>query len=57
VETCVFRLSDQVKWKAMSPDAITSVNTPGLLVMTTPVMSHLMSNTLDPVVLSNDLEK
>ena len=40
----------------MSPDGIASVTTPGL-VMTTPVMPHLMGNTLDPVALSNDLEK
>jgi hypothetical protein len=56
VETCVFRLSDQAKWKGMSPDGIASVTTPDL-VMTTPVMPHLMGNTLDPVALSNDLEK
>jgi len=40
----------------MSADAIASVNTPGL-VLTTPIMPHLMSNTLDPVALSNDIEK
>jgi len=47
---------DQSKWKAMSNDAIASVNTPGL-VLTAPIMPHLMSNTLDPVALSNDIEK
>jgi hypothetical protein len=40
----------------MSADAIASVNTPGL-VLTAPVMPHLMSNTLDPIALSNDIEK
>jgi hypothetical protein len=40
----------------MSADAIASVNTPGL-VLTTPIMPHLMSNILDPVALSNDIEK
>jgi len=40
----------------MSVDAIASVNTPGL-VLTTPIMPHLMSNILDPVALSNDIEK
>ncbi|CAF1509539.1 unnamed protein product, partial [Rotaria sordida] len=56
VDTSVFRLTDQSKWKAMSVDAIASVNTPGL-VLTAPMMPHLMSNTLDPVALSNDIEK
>ena len=40
----------------MSVDAIASVNTPGL-VLTAPVMPHLMGNTLDPIALSNDIEK
>jgi hypothetical protein len=40
----------------MSADAIASVNTPGL-VLTSPIMPHLMSNTLDPIALSNDIEK
>jgi hypothetical protein len=40
----------------MSSDAIASINTPGH-VLTTPIMPHLMGNTLDPVALSNDLEK
>ena len=40
----------------MSTDAIASINTPGL-VLTAPIMPHLMANTLDPVALSNDLEK
>jgi len=40
----------------MSTDAIASVNTPGL-VLTAPVMPHLMNNTLDPIALSNDIEK
>lgn len=40
----------------MSPDAIASVTTPGY-VITAPTMPHLMSNTLDPVALSNDIEK
>ncbi|CAF1278742.1 unnamed protein product [Adineta steineri] len=56
VDACVFRLTDQSKWKAMSVDAIASINTPGL-VLTAPVTPHLMSNTLDPVALSNDIEK
>jgi centrosomal protein CEP76 len=56
VDTCVFRLADQSKWKAMSADAIASVNTPGL-ILTAPMMPHLVSNTLDPVALSNDIEK
>jgi len=56
VDTCVFRLNDQSKWKSMSHDAIASINTPGL-ILTTPIMPHLMNNTLDPIALSNDLEK
>ena len=40
----------------MSHDSIASVNTPGL-VLTAPVMPYLISNTLDPVALSNDIEK
>jgi hypothetical protein len=40
----------------MSADALASVNTPGL-ILTGPIMPHLMSNTLDPIALSNDLEK
>ena len=40
----------------MSSDAIASMNTPGH-VLTTPIMPHLMGNTLDPVALSNDIEK
>lgn len=40
----------------MSPDAIASINTPGH-VLTIPIMPHLMGNTLDPVALSNDIEK
>lgn len=56
VDTCVFRLTDQSKWKAMSVDAIASVNTPGL-VLNAPIMPELMANTLDPVALSNDLER
>ena len=37
-------------------DAIASVTTPGL-VLTAPMMPHLIANTLDPTALSNDLEK
>lgn len=40
----------------MSPDAIAAVNTPGY-VITAPVMPHLLNNSLDPVALSNDIEK
>lgn len=40
----------------MSADAIASVNTPGL-VLKAPIMPHLVNNTLDPIALSNDLEK
>ena len=40
----------------MSTDSIASVNTPGL-VLTSPIMPHLMGNTLDPIALSNDIEK
>ena len=56
MDACAFRLTDQSKWKAMSPDAIASINTPGH-VLTTPIMPHLMGNTLDSVALSNDIEK
>lgn len=55
VETCIFNLWDQSKWKAMSEDAIATVTSREHITSVPPIVPICKSN-WDPVLLSNDLE-
>ncbi|XP_048752411.1 centrosomal protein of 76 kDa-like [Ostrea edulis] len=56
VEVCKFNLSNEADWKSMSQDAILSVCGPGVSP-TWPTMPPLCSSSLDPSLVSNDLEQ
>ncbi|XP_071091691.1 centrosomal protein of 76 kDa-like isoform X1 [Haliotis cracherodii] len=56
VETCRFDLTDESRWKSMAGDAVMSVCGPGACP-TWPTPPPLCASTLDPSILSNDLEQ
>ncbi len=55
VELCIFDLHDEALWKAMSEDAILSVCEDGSSPVW-PSLPPLCASTLDPGLISNDLE-
>ncbi|XP_055892466.1 centrosomal protein of 76 kDa-like [Biomphalaria glabrata] len=56
VEVCHFDLANEAHWKSMSSDAIISVCGAGACP-TWPIPPPLSPSTLDPILLSNDLEQ
>ncbi|XP_058294650.1 protein spire homolog 1 isoform X4 [Hylobates moloch] len=55
VETCVFDLNDESKWKPMSEEAIKSVCAPGATT-SLPPFPPLCASTIDASVTSNEIE-
>ncbi|ERE86157.1 putative protein spire [Cricetulus griseus] len=55
VETCIFDLNDESKWKPMSEDAIKSVCAPGATT-SLPPFPPLCASTIDASVTSNEIE-
>lgn len=55
VETCIFDLNDESKWKPMSEEAIKSVCAPGATT-SLPPFPPLCASTIDASVTSNEIE-